>query len=191
MSTPVSLLRAPNNASKLRRSLTLISPHSAALILPIACKQRWHASVHYPKNLPDAWFNGSAPGLRPSSNPGDHRPPDERTLKLGKSMSSLTLLSEASENLRSSLLKSLNLSCSNSSSSSSCSPPISSTDQHSLPAYLSAALSLHASTSTHRHWSCSLRRSTVDLPTCMGTHAHCRKRKAGNSIGAYGQKVLI
>ena len=36
----------------------------------------------------DAWFNGTGPSAFPVEGPGsglDHRPPDERTLKLGKS----------------------------------------------------------------------------------------------------------
>lgn len=64
-------------------------------------KQQQHrglAKVNNGKELGlahDVWFNSTGPSAYPAEGPGsglDHRPPDERTLKLGKSMNSSLLL---------------------------------------------------------------------------------------------------
>ena len=85
----------PSLATRLVR--TPIRNAAAATVTPAAAALLQLDTYPVPVNptpsktlLGDVWFSSSAPYALPDSGPeGDHKPPDERTLKLGKSMHTL------------------------------------------------------------------------------------------------------
>ena len=85
----VNLIRsAPRNVSKfpstVRSSRPSLCPKTSVTASP-----RWLATANPgPRVLPDIWFTGSAPrpSMPDSSGQDQRKPPDERTVKLGKSM---------------------------------------------------------------------------------------------------------
>jgi len=79
MSTPVSLQRVPHHAVKLFKVVPVRIAHTTFT--------RCLATVHHgPRALPGVWFNGSTPHRKPANSASDHKPPDERTIKLGKTL---------------------------------------------------------------------------------------------------------
>lgn len=93
MSTSYSLVRAAPKRLKLSSSFPIPSIYSAGHA-PIYTPSRKgsHSQVAVDSGLralPDVWFTGSSPHLnvppRESQNQNPGKPPDERTLKLGKS----------------------------------------------------------------------------------------------------------
>ncbi|KAH7370535.1 hypothetical protein BKA65DRAFT_19421 [Rhexocercosporidium sp. MPI-PUGE-AT-0058] len=88
MSTPCNLLRsAPLKATKL--SPITLSCRSFRSVHPAIVTSRCLATVEQgPKVLPDVWFTGSVTrrDVPPSNNHSEPRKPNDRTLKLGKTL---------------------------------------------------------------------------------------------------------
>ncbi|KAG4435332.1 hypothetical protein IFR05_009186 [Cadophora sp. M221] len=88
MSTHCTLLRsAPFNATKL--SPLTLSCRSLRSVHPALATSRCLATVEQgPKAIPDVWFTGSVPrrDMPTRNDPSEPRKPDERTLKLGKTL---------------------------------------------------------------------------------------------------------
>lgn len=82
--------RAPQETATLSKAFPSVFPQ----VLQGSQRLRGLASIQSDRCLSDVWFNSSPPqsSVKPAGLPGngpDEKPPDERTLKLGKSMLSL------------------------------------------------------------------------------------------------------
>jgi hypothetical protein len=84
MSTPRSLFCVPQHALKLRLKIF----HPQSWLLPTTAIRCFATVQTGTKSLPIVWFNGSIPLQRPPDPAlGPRQPQDERTVKLGRSMS--------------------------------------------------------------------------------------------------------
>jgi hypothetical protein len=88
---------APTSSIRASSSALVASPRHHGVVIAAArwlhvSPRRLLANVNGGKELgvkQDVWFTSAGPAAHPAEGPGsglDHRPPDERTLKLGKSM---------------------------------------------------------------------------------------------------------
>jgi hypothetical protein len=125
----------------------------------------------------DVWFNGTHTASLPldgSSNSLDRRAPNERTLKLGKSM--IFYLSSIEHIMLTKVY-------------SHSHPPVqtphtlddASTARDSISPNYTPALPFHASASTHSQWQNRLYCCVVDKPRSLGTHASSGQREVDRS----------
>lgn len=182
MSAPSSLLRsAPHNVPKL--PLPSLAPS-------YRMRQPPHSSVTRPsrslatvnpgqKSIPDVWFTGSTPHSNISnlSSNDPQKPPDERTLKLGKSKSAPHSTSTPTDKQNST---------ENSTRTTPNTPPIAPPTRNPLPANKPPPLPLNPPAPACRHRPRSLLRRSVDLAHSMGSRAPGRQRQARNPLRAHG-----
>ena len=144
---------------------------------PPACLRncRCFARVHDLDQLNrDVWFSSSAPRGLPDPSGGDNKPPDERTLQLGKSRSNCFLT----------------VSCRILSNYSYQDTPREPSNPSANPTSIGAAITshqpppfpFHPSTSPDRLWQDCLRRRTMDSTCSLGSHAAGRQREAHNLV---------
>ena len=185
MSAPPSLLRlAPKNARKVPSMAPSCQTGRGPLNVARHSSRRLATVQNDHRVLPDVGFAGSG---RRSSIPGPnaddpHRKPDERTLKLGKSKSSL--LSPVLELTRLTFL-----------SSSSCPPrpppnasPVSPPAGDPLPANHPPSLPVHAPAPSHRLRARRLLRCPLDIPNRMGPRPYRGERQAADHLRAHDQE---
>ena len=178
MSAPSSLLRsAPHNPPKV--PLPSITPsyrvrQPAASLVTRA--SRTLATVNPgQKVLPDVWFTGSTPRHNipnpPSSDP--QKPPDERTVKLGKSKHTPHLVTTAAN---------ITKSTPNPPGTTSNPPPIPPTTRYPLSTNNPPPLPLNPPSPPHRLRPRRLFRRSLDLSYRMGSRTNRGECKARDSL---------
>ena len=181
-------LRTPNAPSSLLsgRSFVLnthrqLFEHEPTLSLQALLPSRSLAQVRQ-EPFSDLWFTPSRPARSPADDllgnngrpgNGDHRPPDERTLKLGKSLLYLSFLQRLPLTM-----------CSPPhplSSPTKHSHPTSSTE-HPLPKHIPPPLPFNTSTPSSREGQSSLPRRSMDSSSSMGLRTASRQRQTPNPL---------
>jgi hypothetical protein len=80
--------KSPNRLA-LPKAVVKAQTLSHATAQPVQTRGLANVRDHREYNSSELWFTPAKPHLLPAEGPGsglDHKPPDERTLKLGKSM---------------------------------------------------------------------------------------------------------
>ena len=178
MSAPSCLLRpALHNAHKV--PLPPITPSYRVrqpAASPVTRTLRTLATVNTgQKVLTDVWFTGSIPRRNilnpPSSDP--QKPPDERTVKLGKSKHTPHLPATPAN---------ITKSTPNPPRTTPNSPPIPPTTRYPLSTNNPPPLPLNPSSPPHCLRSCRLLRRSLDLSYRMGSRANRGERKARDPL---------
>lgn len=183
-----NLVRAPRNVLKLGPgtprfgALNHQPSHSTSLI-----PYRTLAQVRSDREVfSEIWFTSSSPPRRVPEDggirPNDVPPPDERTLKLGKSMPTPWL-----ENVYTCLINHPT-SPSNPPIPPPLPPRLSPPPRNPLPPHNSPPLPFHPPAPSHRLRPRSLSRRSLDRPHGLGSRPHSRQRKTNNSLRARRQK---
>jgi hypothetical protein len=174
MSAPSSLLRsAPHNVPKL--PLPSLTPSYCMRQPPQSSVTRTSRSLATvnpgQKSIPDVWFTGSTPrsDISNLSSNDSRKPPDERTVKLGKSKSASHSTSTPTDEQNST---------ENSTRTTPNAPSIAPSTRNHLSANKPSPLPLNPPAPPCRHWPRSLLRRSLDLAHSMGSRAPGRQRQA-------------
>lgn len=147
-------------------------------------QQRNLAKLHDKDSRSDeVWFTGTSPTFQvPTEGPGsglDHLPPDERKLKLGKSMSFYIGPTVQSTDPTS---------YSNPTRTSSHPPCIPFTSGYSFAANHPTSLPLHAPTSADSHRQNRIHSCFMDITCCLGPRPGRGQREVDHHLGKNGQE---
>jgi hypothetical protein len=186
MSAPSSLLRsAPHSVPKV--ALPSIAP-CYRVRQPAACPvtrtSRTLATVNPgQKALPDVWFTGSTPRHNIPNPPGSdpQKPPDERTVKLGKSKHTPHFPTTPAN---------ITKSTPNPPGTTPNPPTIPPTARYPLSTNNPPPLPLNPPSPPHRLRPRRILRRSLDLSYCMGSRAARGERKARDPLRAHGQVLL-
>ena len=190
--TPISLRRAPQYALTARSSASTPSPLPPYTTFFSPCRSLAQVQTRGDA-FPEVWFTSSGPPRRTLDDCGhdtQRKPPDERTLKLGKSKSLnstacyLAALPMANHGL--------NISSSPDSPNTpphpSCLAP---STRNTLPAYNTSPFPLDTPPSSDRLWTSRIPCRVMDCAHGMGSCPHRRQRQTHNHQRAGRQKWTL
>lgn len=165
--------------SRLARAHRLTARNRAAAAPATARRHgvRAFAKVQQPEGTQTGgWFSASTPGPLPPDHKGEGgKPPDERTLKLGKSESTAPS-NDTGENFPSIDIGAH--SYSNPPRAPAYTASVSAAPRDSVAPNHTAPLSIHAPASTHRQWAHRIYSRALDRTSCLGKGSGCRQRQA-------------
>lgn len=145
-----------------------------------ATPSRCLATVHTGRSLPSIWFKGSAPSSLPSiHDQGHHKPPDKRTLQLGKSKIYFRQTSCANTHL---VLTFLLYSIANPARTTANPSSISTAIRDLITTHHASPFPFHPSTFADCFWPSCVCSGALDQPDSMGPSPDCWKCKVGNSL---------
>lgn len=182
--------RLPSSLFRPRHAVTGAASRVVAHAPAIAGSHVWtrsFARVQDPEILSDQlWFSSTAPRPRPDGvgSGGDHKPPDERTLKLGKSEELLIRIST----LYPAHLADMHNSCPDPPRAPPNAVGIAIATRHSLATNIPTSLSLDTPSSAHCLGTYRLSSCSVDLSISMGPCSGRWQCEAHHYIRAHGSQ---